>query len=735
VAVCPVEHFEQVCLLAILAMDHRVGEPEMIVHDQVYAKGVVARADVFAKVGNIGIVHAACLFCRGIDTSLDASSPIGKVANTMERAWSLVSAVVLVVLALGVTACVSTSAPDVAGTRIGNLVVSGVPEIPPALVKRMQRYRNTRSATLLGWLDSGMLIRTRFAETTQLHRVRSPLGAREQLTFFAEPIRAAHVPQGSQAGGFVYPRDVGGSEFYQLFWFDWLTGESRLISDGKSRYTDVVWANAGDRFAYTTTQRDGRSWDIHIQDLTGNVTVALETEAGAWAVTDWSPGDDRILLDKYVSINESYLYELDLKSGVLTPLLDEELQISIGDALYSGDGKGVYFTSDLGAEFLRLHFMDLGSGSIDVLTADVPWNIEEISVSWAGDHLALVINEGGLSRLQVWGLPDHAPLALPELPLGTVYRLAFSGDSGQLGFTVNGPAAPGDVYSLDLAARSVQRWTRSEVGGLNPEEFALPELIEYPTFDQVDGAPRMIPAFVYRPSGPGPHPVVVSIHGGPAGQYRPRFSSTVQYYVNEMNLALVIPNVRGSRGYGKSYLKLDNGYLREDSVQDIGALIDWIATDPGLDGQRIAVSGGSYGGYMVLASLVHYSDRLAAGVERVGISNFVSFLTNTQDYRRDLRRVEYGDERDPQMRAFLQGISPLNHAERITRPVMISQGKNDPRVPVSESEQIVAALSAADIPVWYVLALDEGHGFRKKVNGDYNAAATVLFLQQHLLGD
>ena len=648
----------------------------------------------------------------------------------MQRA----SVFVFLILALGIGACVSSSDRPL-DRRVGNLVVSGVPEIPSALVERMQRFRNTRSATLLGWLDSGMLIGTRFADTTQLHRVRSPLGAREQLTFFADRVKTAHVPPLPEARGFVYPRDIGGSEFYQLFWYDWLSGNSRLISDGQSRYTNVEWANAGDRFAYTTTERDGHSWDIHIQDLHGEVTVVLETQSGAWGVVDWSPGDNRMLVSKYVSRNESYLYELALESGVLTSLLNVDLEVSIGAATYDGDGKGIYFASDLGAEFLRLHHMDLDSGSIDVLTANIPWNVQEISVSPNGDLLALTTNEGGLSRLSVWKLPGHTPLALPEIPQGVLYGLRFSADSQHLGFTVNGPVAPADVYSVDLSARNVQRWTRSEVGGLNPAHFAAPELIEYPTFDLVDGAPRMIPAFVYRPSGPGPHPVVVSIHGGPESQYRPRFSATAQFYVNEMNLALVIPNVRGSSGYGKSYLKLDNGYLREDSVKDIGALLDWIETDPEFDSQRVAVVGGSYGGYMVLASLVHYSDRLAAGVERVGISNFVSFLRNTQEYRRDLRRAEYGDERDPRMRAFLESISPLNQSERLTRPLMISQGKNDPRVPASESEQIVAALADAGVPIWYVLALDEGHGFYKKVNSDYNAAATALFLQQYLLGD
>ena len=227
--------------------------------------------------------------------------------------------------------------------------------------------------------------------------------------------------------------------------------------------------------------------------------------------------------------------------------------------------------------------------------------------------------------------------------------------------------------------------------------------------------------------------MIVNIHGGPESQSRPSFSSTTQYYVNELGIAVIYPNVRGSRGYGKTYLKLDNGRRREDSVRDIGALLDWIAAAPDLDADRVAVTGGSYGGYMVLASVVHYGDRLRAGIERVGISNFVTFLENTQPYRQDLRRVEYGDERDPDMRAFLTQISPLTRVDKITTPMLISQGQNDPRVPASESEQIVAALKKGDIPVWYALARDEGHGFRKKSNRDYLSAVTAMFVQRHLL--
>jgi dipeptidyl aminopeptidase/acylaminoacyl peptidase len=632
-------------------------------------------------------------------------------------------------LLLGACAGMDTTADR----RVGNLVLKDVPEVPESVLKRLRQYQNTRSASVRGWIGEAMVVATRFGDTTQLHKVSEPLGAREQITFFDEPITQAFLPPPSNDRGFIYARDIGGSEFYQLFWYDWESGGHRLLSDGKSRYGGVTWSNDGEQFAYYTTERNGRNRDIHIQNLDGSVVVALEQEQGAWFAEDFSPGDTRLLVSRYVSINESQLYELELATRQLRPLLDPSLQVSIGQALYDADGTGIYFTSDLGAEFMRLHHLDLASGDIEVLSADVPWNIESIALAPNKQLLAMSINEDASSRIVVWRLPEHTPLALPELPVGVLSGLRFSADSSQLALSLNTATSPTDVWALSLTQRSLQRWTMSEVGGLDSQAFVEPSLERFETFDQFGGEARQIPVFVYKPPGNGPHPVLISIHGGPEGQYRPYFSSTTQYLVGELGMAVVAPNVRGSSGYGKSYLKLDNGVLREDSVRDIGALIDWIGQQPDLDSSRIVVSGGSYGGYMVLAALTHYSDRLAAGVESVGISNFVSFLTNTQAYRQDLRRAEYGDERDPLMREHLEAISPLNQVQKITRPLMISQGANDPRVPASESKQIYEALKSSGTPVWYVLAEDEGHGFRKKGNRDYNLAVMTLFLETFVL--
>ena len=623
-------------------------------------------------------------------------------------------------------ACAGADGQQPERAVVGQLEIEGVPPVPDTLLARLRPYQNTRQASFLGWIGDGILIGTRFGNTTQLHRVETPLGARRQLTFFDEPVASAHVSPQPGSESFIYARDIGGSEFYQLFRFNLTSGDSVMLTDGKSRYSSVIWSRDSEQFAYTTTERNGVDWDIHIQDLAGNTRVALAAGGSGWRATDWSPDGQRLLAIRYVSINESYLHEVELQTGAVRQLLSDASPAAITDAKYGPAGKYVFFTSDMDTETVALRRMRRTGGVIDVIAGDSQWGIEQFAIK--GARLAFTINEDGTSRLRLLDLPDLVPVPLPELPTGIYFSLMFSADGRALGFAVNRAAAPTDVYSIGFADMALTRWTRSEHGGMGEEAMAEPELVRYPTFDG-----REIPAFVYLPSGDGPHPVLLDIHGGPEGQYRPRFSTATQFLVNELGIAVVAPNVRGSAGYGKAYLKLDNGYLREDSVRDIGALLDWIATREDLDAERVVVSGGSYGGYMVLASLVHFSDRLAAGIERVGISNFVTFLKNTQGYRRDLRRVEYGDERDPDMRAFLERISPLNQVEKITSPMLISQGLNDPRVPASESEQIVEALRERNVPVWYVLARDEGHGFRKKVNRDYLMAATALFLERHLL--
>ena len=289
---------------------------------------------------------------------------------------------------------------------------------------------------------------------------------------------------------------------------------------------------------------------------------------------------------------------------------------------------------------------------------------------------------------------------------------------------------PSDAYSLELATGKLVRWTYSETGGLDPNVFVEPTAIEFTSFDG-----RQIPAWKYSPreaSGEKPSAVLILIHGGPESQYRPIFMSNVQFFVNELGLTVICPNVRGSMGYGKTYLRLDNAEKREDSVKDIGALLDWISTQPQLDPQRVAVIGGSYGGYMVLASLTHYGNRLKAGIDEVGIANFITFLERTSAYRQDLRRIEYGDERDPQMRSVFERINPTARADKIQANLMVVHGRNDPRVPLFESQQIAEKVKSLGRTVWTVYADNEGHGFKKRENRNYLRAAVAMFLQQQL---
>jgi dipeptidyl aminopeptidase/acylaminoacyl peptidase len=618
----------------------------------------------------------------------------------------------------------------------GNLVIEDIPDIPQQIVDRMMQYQNTRSAYIHDWESGGrgMLISTRFGNTYQLHFVERPGGTRRQITFFTEPVSEATLCPDIDRRGFLFNKDIGGGEFYQIYYFDMNNGEYAMLTDGSSLHGDLRWSNRGDRFAYFNTQRNGRDWDIYLgfPDKPGGGIPVLE-EGGTWFPVHWSPDDKRLLVSKYVSINDSYYYILDVATGKTTQINPSDEKIAYGAALWAKDGKGVYITSDQGSEFLRLKYNDLETKRFTELTADIPWDVRQLEISEQGDKLAFTTNEDGISKLYILETKSQKYKQVTDIPVGRVYGLNFHPDGTRLALVLNTPQTPGDIYVLDLRDDSLVRWTYSEVGGLNTDTFVVPELIHYPTFDKVDGKQRMIPAFYYKPGkGDGPFPVLVDIHGGPEAQYVPYFRSTTQYYVNELGIAVLAPNVRGSSGYGKNYLKLDDGYKREDSVRDIGKLLDWIEKQPELDASRVAVTGGSYGGYMVLSSMIHYSDRLRCGIDVVGISNFVTFLENTKEYRRDLRRVEYGDERDPEMRKHLIKISPTTNAAKITRPMFIAQGLNDPRVPVGEAEQINAEIRKNGGDVWYMLAKDEGHGFGKKKNRDYYNYAVVLFLEEYL---
>jgi dipeptidyl aminopeptidase/acylaminoacyl peptidase len=624
--------------------------------------------------------------------------------------------------------CYAAPIPD-------NLLVEGVPPIGDELRQDAGRYLEFRAAAFQSWhpVRREMLITTRFADTTQLHLVQQPGGARRQLTFLAEPVAGGSFRP--KTGEYiVFGQDTGGGEFYQLYRYDLADGRVTLLTDGKSRNTGARWSNNGRWLAYTSTRRNGKDNDIWVLDPSDPKSARLlcEVSGGGWSVLDWSDDDAQLLVGEYLSINESYLHLADARTGelkLLTPKAGEK--IAWGNAQFAKRGSSLFVTTDKDSEFQRLCRFDLATRRLTPLAPGLRWDVTSFELSHDGRLIAFVSNEDGVSVLRLLEARTGRELRAPTLPLGVIGGLEWHPNNRDLGFALSSARSPNDAYVLDVKSGKVERWTESESGGLNPERFVEPELIKLKSFDGLG-----ISAFVYRPDPhkfPGPRPVLVNIHGGPESQSRPVFQARNNYYLNELGVAIVYPNVRGSAGYGKTFLTLDNGFKREDSVRDIGAILDWIARDPGLDRARVGVIGGSYGGYMVLASMTHFIDRLRCGIDVVGISNFLTFLKNTQDYRRDLRRVEYGDERDAQMAEHLRHISPLTNARKITKPLFVVQGQNDPRVPVTESEQMVKAIRGSGGQVWYLMAKDEGHGFQKKKNADFQFLATIQFVREFLL--
>lgn len=622
-------------------------------------------------------------------------------------------------------------AADPTPREVGNLVFEGVPESPAWLTERLGRYGEIRSASLVGFRAddpaNGIYVTTRFGETSQLHRVAEPGAARHQLTFFDEPVRSV-VPSPTDPDLVLLSRDVGGSEQYQVWLLNTKTGAARQLSTGPGRATGHSWSPDGTKIGWTQNL-EGTSKHLVVvsTDDLDHPEVVFAGE-GAWYIADWMPEGKGAVISLYVSAKESELHLLDFASQQTKPINKSRKPISYGDVAVTPDGRFLYATTDMKADRLQLWLLPMDRGRPTLLTEDIPYDVDDIELSPDGSTLAFTVNDEGRSTLYLRDTKEWSARPVPKLPPGVMYGMQFDGDGDTFGFTLNRADAPGDAYSFDLGdsgTPELVRWTESETGGIDPAQFVQPTFFRYPSFDGME-----IPAFVYEAEGEGKHPVVIAIHGGPEGQSRPYFSSTYQLWASELGITVVVPNVRGSTGFGRAYHQLDNGLGRKGSVKDIGGLLDWVAQQPDMDADRVVVYGGSYGGYMVLASMIDFSDRLAGGVDIVGISDFETFLTNTKDYRRDLRREEYGDERDPKIAAFFDEISPLKHASEIADHLFVIQGANDPRVPASEARQIVDAVRESGNEAWYLLAMDEGHGFRKKTNRDAMAEAVVLYFQE-----
>jgi len=611
------------------------------------------------------------------------------------------------------------------------LVADGIPAVPQTLVEETRPYMEFRTAAFQGWdpVTKSMLISTRFGNVAQLHTVAGPGMARRQISFEAEPLGGNYLPGD---GTLVVQKDKGGNEFFQLYTLN--NGKLTLLTDGKSRNGLSAVSKDGKWVGYSSTRRNGADSDLYIMDPRDPSTnrMVKEVKGGGWAIAGFAPGNAHAVVVNRISVAKSDLYWLDLASGAMTPIGDHKKMIAYGGGQFAPDGT-LWVTSDEGSDFQRLGTLDPKTGKFTARSPEKKWDIEGFDIADDGSFIAYTINEAGIAKLRLMDPKTGAVREVTDLPKGTIGSVQIA-PWGTIGLTVTSAKVPADAFSVDPASLAVTRWTHSETGGLDPAVNVEPEFVEVKSFD---GEP--VSGFLYRPDPakfPGKRPLIVSIHGGPESQFTPGFRGRTNYLLNELGVAMFYPNVRGSTGFGKRFVSLDNGpFLRENSVQDIGAFLDRLQADPALDASRTAVTGGSYGGYMCYAVAIRYGDRLKAADCIVAISNFVTFLENTQSYRRDLRRVEYGDERDPKQRAKLMEISPLTKIDKLSIPLLVVTGANDPRVPKSEADQAVEAVRAKGRSAWHLVGMNEGHGFGKKENQDYQFWVELMFWRANLLGN
>jgi len=615
-----------------------------------------------------------------------------------------------------------------------NLEVFGIPKAPASLAPKVRRYSNNYGLPLAGWDPAKREIWLKgISSVSWVSRVESPGGGPKSWMYLqASGIYDLYFQP--QAKFLVYNQDSNGDEAFQMYLYDIEKRSSTLFTDGKSRSTEPVWSNSGERIVYSSSPPAGNGVSLHLVNPFDPKSdrLLVQSTGNYLKAYDWSPDDENVAYCEFIANTISKLWLINIRTGEkrLLSSADKKEEEYYDFPKFSQDGKGVYVVTDKGSDFRRLAYIDLATGRFKFLTTDINWDVDEFQLAPDGKTLAVVTNEDGASRLYLIGTGTVERKPISSLPVGVISDLKWHSNSIDLAFNFKSPRTPNDVYSINSNTGNVERWTKSATGGVEAEKLALPEVITWKSFDG-----RMISGFLYRPPATftGKRPVIINIHGGPVDQYRPVFGFDDNFFTNELGVVRIYPNMRGSSGYGKTFLNLDDGVKREGAVKDIGALLDWIKTQPDLDAERVLVQGESYGGYLALSVAVSYSDRIRGAISDSGMTNLATFIERTEGWRRDVQRPEFGDERDPKIRAFMERSAPLNNVDKIKKPLLIIQGRNDPRVPVSEAEAIVQALKKRDTPVWYLLAKDEGHTFVKQANRDFRLYSIILFVQERLL--
>ena len=574
----------------------------------------------------------------------------------------------------------------------------------------------------------------------------------EQRTF--ENNRIALVQYAPRGDRLLYARDFGGNENMQLF----ILAADNTVTHLTAGYEDAMhifgsWSEDGTCILFAANRRHPALFDLYVQtlgDTPSDARLVWQNDTpGYLRNAAFSPDGERVIFTRVHSSFNHALFEIDYKrsdhTGAARHLLADHTGTRYPNVAYGDDGHNLWLNTDLGSDFLTLGTLDL---STDTYTPGIApaWDCSNMTLAPDRQAFAYTVNVNGADELHYRDLRtgnDHRA-NLGAIPGVIVGHPTFAPTGDTLAYAFTSATHTHNILLWNLKTNSVHLVTQSSHGGLPTSIFQPPTLIHYPTFDKdADGQTRTIPAWYYAANGEwrmangatpqseifDQKPAIIMVHGGPEGQFRPNFNAIIQYFL-QRGYAVLAPNVRGSVGYGKAYSYLDDVEKRMDSVADLAHAATWLREQPGIDADRIVVYGGSYGGFMVLSAMTEYPDLWAAGVDIVGVSNFVTFLENTSDYRRAHREAEYGSL--AHNRDFLTRISPANHLEQLRAPLVVIHGANDPRVPLSEAEQVVAILKARAIPVEFIVFDDEGHGIVKRKNKLVAYPAIADFLDKHL---
>jgi len=620
-----------------------------------------------------------------------------------------------------------------------NVKVEGMPPMPQSILDGVARYGQFRQAEMQAWHPAKrqIIIRTSFAQQPQLHSVEYPGADRHQLTWYPSGVHSDVSPAFDPANPstLVFEYDPAGGEARSLYMYDIATGETSLVTESKTRYP-FVWARQGNWLVYDSFERNGKDRDLYVVQPSDPKTKRLLSQFdGAWSPEDWAPDGSTVLANEVFANSETYLWRVDVKTGQKTPITrrGDGKPSAWFNARFSNDGRQVYALSDRGiGGQQRIWRCEVAACAWTPVTADglaVDSIAGGFELSSDGTLLATVLDRGSNTELYVIDLKNMRPVQLPEMQAGVVSQIHWRPRSHEVAFTMGSVRAQGDVYSVDVANGSLTRWTFSETT-FNPEVLPRPQVVQWRTFDG-----RMISGILYKPAKrfTGPRPVMVSIHGGPSLRERAVFRGRSNYLLNELGVAILYPNVRGSSGFGREFEALDDGNKRGGAVKDIGALLDWIAQRPDLDRNRVVLIGVSYGGWLALEAGIQYNDRIRGIIEGAGITDFATYLEGTEASRQENRRQEYGDERDPEMREYLKSISPLTRASELKKPTLILHPGKDARVPVSQAQELVAALKANNTNVWYVEFTEANHDNLPVVGGSYLLSTWMWFFRNFVL--